>query len=213
MVIGKFQENNGGERIRMSGSGSGFQENNGVERIRMSRSGLGFQEDNDGEQLRMLGSGFEEINGGERIRMSRSGSGFQEDNGDEGVRISGSGSGLQEDTDDETFRISGSGFEENNGGERITHSLEEPVNRVPNGIYCCTSVACCQNCPPETFLEGEGEGDESHDALLSVERKAIADVKKDEDEEEEEVEEEEEDEVVREMKSCEEYNLQIVSQV
>ena len=207
VVIGRFQENNGGERIRMSGSGSGFEEDVG-ERIRMSRSGLGFQEDNDGEQLRMLGSGFEENNGGERIRMSRSGSGFQEDNGDEGVRISGSGSGLQEDNGGETFEISGSGFEENNHTERITHSLEEPVSRVPNGIYCCTSVsACCQNFPPETFLEGGG--DESHDALLSVEREAITDVKK----EEEEVEEVEEEELLEEVKNCEEYNLQIVSQV
>ena len=120
---------------------------------------------------------------------------FEDNNGGARIRISGSGSG--------------SGFEEkNDGGERIgTSGFEEEsvegqaVSRVvPNGIYC-TSVACCQDCP-ETSLGGGGG--ESCDALLSVEREVIMDVK-----EEEEVE----GEVMKEVKSCEEYNLQIVSQV
>ena len=79
--------------------------------------------------------------------------------------------------------------------------VPEPI--VPNGIYC-TSLACCQECP-DTFLGG---GVESHNALLSAEREDIADVKEQGVEEKEEVEE-----VEREAKSCEEYNLQIVSQV
>ena len=45
VVIGRFEENNGGGRIRISESGSGFQEkNNGGERIRIS--GSGFEENN-----------------------------------------------------------------------------------------------------------------------------------------------------------------------
>ena len=118
---------------------------------------------------------FEENNGGERIRISGSRSGFEEkNNGGEGIRISGSG------------------FDDNGVVEGQSVS-----GVVPNGIYC-TSVACYQDCP-ETSLGGE-----SCDALLSVEREVIMDIK--------EVEEVE-GEAVKEVKSCEEYNLQIVSQV
>ena len=109
------------------------------------------------------------------------------------------------------MRISGSGSEEEDvGGEMMSRSRRRRsadgrcLSRVvPNGIYC-TSLPCCQDCP-ETFLGGEG--DESCNALLSVEREEVADVKEVE-EAGEEVEKE-----VKEVKSCEEYNLQIVSQV
>ena len=109
----------------------------------------------------------------------------------------------------ERMRISGSGFEEEDvGGERMSSRSRRRSTDgrclsgvgMPNGIYC-TSLPCCQDCP-ETFLGGGG--DESCSALLSVEREEVADVK--------EVEEAGE-EVEKEVKSCEEYNLQIVSQV
>ena len=121
---------------------------------------------------------FEENNG--RIRIS--GSGFEEEkSGGERIRISG--------FEEESERISGSSLE---GQADASGEVA-----LPNGIYC-TSTASCQDLCPETFLGRES------DALLSVEREVIMDVK--------EVEEEE-GEVVKEVKSCEEYNLQIVSQV
>ena len=121
---------------------------------------------------------FEENNGRNRI------SGFQEEkNGGERIRISG--------FEEESERISGGSLE---GQADVSAEVA-----LPNGIYC-TSTASCQDLCPETFL---GRGGES-DALLSVEREVIMDVK--------EVEEEK-GEVVKEVKSCEEYNLQIVSQV
>ena len=81
--------------------------------------------------------------------------------------------------------------------------VEEKSRVVPNGIYC-TSVAFSQE-QPETAA-GAGER-ESCDALLSAERVAILDVEEVEQGEEKEKEEE------KEAKSCEEYNLQIVSHV
>ena len=118
---------------------------------------------------------------------------FEENNGGGRIRISGSGF-EEKNNGGEGIGISGSGFEENGVVEGQSVS-----GVVPNGIYC-TSVACYQDCP-ETSLGGE-----SCDALLSVEREVIMDIK--------EVEEVEvEGEVVKEVKSCEEYNLQIVSQV
>ena len=80
--------------------------------------------------------------------------------------------------------------------------VEEKSRVVPNGIYC-TSVAFSQE-RPETAGAGERA---SCDPLLSAERVAILDVEEVEQGEEKEKEEE------KEAKSCEEYNLQIVSHV
>ena len=85
--------------------------------------------------------------------------------------------------------------------------VEEKSRVVPNGIYC-TSVAFCQE-RPETAGVAEPAG---CDALLSAERVAILDVEEVEQGEEKEEEEEKEGEE-KEAKSCEEYNLQIVSHV
>ena len=109
--------------------------------------------------------------------------------------LTGNGSESKKDSDAMIIRSNG-----RDDGVLRRSSLgvvEEKSRVVPNGIYC-TSVAFCQE-RPETAA-GAGER-----ALLSTERVAILDV--------EEVEQGEEKEEEKEAKSCEEYNLQIVSHV
>ena len=110
------------------------------------------------------------------------------------------GNGSESKKDSEAMIIRSNGRDDGVLRRSSMGVVEEKSRVVPNGIYC-TSVAFCQE-RPETAGAGERE---SCDPLLSAERVAILDV--------EEVEQGEEKEEEKEAKSCEEYNLQIVSHV
>ena len=114
------------------------------------------------------------------------------------------GNGSESKKDSEAMIIRSNGRDDGVLRRSSMGVVEEKSRVVPNGIYC-TSVAFSQE-RPETAV-GVGER-ASCDPLLSAERVAILDV-----EEVEQGGEKEEKEEEKEAKSCEEYNLQIVSHV
>ena len=112
------------------------------------------------------------------------------------------GNGSESKKDSEAMIIRSNGRDDGVLRRSSMGVVEEKSRVVPNGIYC-TSVAFCQE-RPETAAGGGERA--SCDALLSAERVAILDVEQVEQGGEKEEEE-------KEAKSCEEYNLQIVSHV